>query len=74
MKYLQVETLIVVHHEIIVVGDSIVTNTDSTYTESVAAENTLTLPDTNIDIYVNSVYQQTISVVTLGNNTITIQP
>ena len=60
--------------QVIVVGDSIVTNTDSTYTESIPAENTLTLPDTNIDIYINSVYQQTISVVTLGNNTITIQP
>jgi hypothetical protein len=50
-----------------------VRNSNNTYNQSVASGATLTLPDTTVEVYVNSVLQDTVTIVTLDNETINIQ-
>ena len=54
------------------IQDSTVENSDATYTASVNAEGSLVLPDTTYDIYVNGVFNQSVTVPTLKNETINI--
>jgi len=53
-------------------GAAIVENSDGTYTASVNAGDTLVLPDTQVDVYVNGVLNASSSIVTLGNDNINI--
>jgi len=48
--------------------DANVTNSNSTYSQSVASGSTLTLPDTTYDIYVNGVLNATTTLPTLDNS------
>lgn len=47
-------------------------NSDMSYVDTVASGGTLILPDTNVDIYVNNALNQSLTVVTLGNDVINI--
>jgi hypothetical protein len=47
--------------------DATVTNSNATYTDSVASGGTLVLPDTTFDIYVNGVFNQSVTLPTLDN-------
>lgn len=49
-----------------------VENSDTTYMDTVASGGTLVLPDTNVDIYVNTALNQSLTVVTLGNDVVNI--
>ena len=52
--------------------DANVRNSDASYTQTVASGGTLTLPDTTVNVYVNNVLEDTVTIVTLGNETINI--
>jgi hypothetical protein len=56
------------------IADSSVANSDATYSALILAEGSLILPDTEIQIYVNGVLDQTVSFPTLKNETININP
>lgn len=53
-------------------GDATVENSDASYIETVASGDTLVLPDTEYDIYVNTVFNQTFTAITLKDETINI--
>lgn len=52
--------------------DATVTNSDDSYIDTVASGATLVLPDTTIDVYVNTVLQVSTTFATLSNQTINI--
>lgn len=54
-------------------GDATVKNSDATYSETVASGDTLILPDTTVNIYVNGELISTETIVTLGTETINIE-
>jgi hypothetical protein len=47
--------------------DATVTNSNASYTDSVVSGGTLVLPDTTFDIYVNGVFNQSVTLPTLDN-------
>jgi hypothetical protein len=49
-----------------------VTNSDQSYTETIASGLVLVLPDTTIDVYVDGVLQNSVEVPTLKDETINI--
>jgi hypothetical protein len=49
-----------------------VENSDASYTDTVASGGTLVLPDTTYDVYVNGVFNQSVNLVTLKNETLNI--
>jgi hypothetical protein len=49
-----------------------VENSDASYTDTVASGGTLVLPNTSYDIYVNGVFDQTVNLITLKNETLNI--
>jgi len=49
-----------------------VENSDATYTDTVASGGTLVLPDTTYNIYLDGVFDQSVSLPTLGNDNLTI--
>jgi hypothetical protein len=53
-------------------GSVIVRNSDDSYSVTVDAGDTLTLPDTTINIYANAVLQDSVTFATLSNQTINI--
>ena len=53
-------------------GSVIVRNSDDSYSVTVDSGDTLTLPDTTINIYANSVLQESVTFATLSNQTINI--
>jgi len=56
----------------ITVADSVVSNSDDTYSVNVLAEQPLELPDTTYNVYVAGVLQASTSLPTLGNDNINI--
>jgi hypothetical protein len=52
--------------------DATVENSNATYTDTVPSGGTLVLPDTDYDIYVNGLFNTTVSLPTLDTNTINI--
>jgi len=56
----------------IVAPDATVENSNATYTASVVSGGTLVLPDTTYDVYVNGVFNQSVNLVTLKNETLNI--
>lgn len=52
--------------------DATVTNSNETYTQTVESGGTLVLPDEQYDIYVNGVFDQSVTLPTLDNNTLNI--
>ena len=56
------------------VADSVISNSDDSYTENVPAETNLELPDTVYTINVNGVFDQTVTIPTLKDETINIEP
>jgi hypothetical protein len=55
-----------------VCADGTVENSNATYTDTVPSGGTLVLPDTDYDIYVNGLFNTTVSLPTLDTNTINI--
>lgn len=53
-------------------GSATVKNSDNSYSTTVASGGTLTLPNTTYDIYVNGVLNQTVTLITLKNETLNI--
>ena len=56
----------------IVAPDATVENSDASYTDTVASGGTLVLPDTTYDVYVNGVFNQSVNLITLKNETLNI--
>lgn len=54
------------------IADSVISNSDNSYSVNVKATDPLSLPDEDYDIYVNGVLDQSVSLPALGNNTINI--
>jgi hypothetical protein len=56
----------------IVAPDGTVENSNATYTDTVVSGGTLVLPDTTYDVYVNGVFNQSVNLITLKNETLNI--
>ena len=52
--------------------DATVTNSNNSYTDTVASGGTLVLPDTTVNVYVNNVLDQSVTFATLSNQIINI--
>lgn len=62
----------VIYTEPTVCANATVENSNSTYTSSIASGGTLVLPDTTFQIYVNGVFNTTVTLPYGENNTLNI--
>lgn len=63
-----IEATVEINAGALVCSDATVTNSDATYSQTVASGATLVLPDTTVDIYIDGVLNQSTSIVTLGTS------